>query len=264
MTTLLLTLADSATMLRRNLRRMRRYPSLTFFLIGIPIVFLLLFVYVFGGTLGDGLGGAAGGRTDYIAYVIPGILMITVATGATGTAISVAMDMTEGIIARFKTMAVARASVLNGHVLGSVIQTMFAIAVVMGVAVLVGFRPTTGPAEWLAAVGLLVATTFAVTWLCVALGLLSNSVETASNLPMPLTLLPFFGSGFVPTDSMPDVLRWFADIQPFTPIIETLRGLLLGTPIGNAGLLAVAWCIAIAVFGYLWARKLYDRDPAHR
>ncbi len=264
MTTLSLTLADSATMLRRNLRRMRRYPSLTFFLVGIPIVFLLLFVYVFGGTLGDGLGGAAGGRTDYIAYVIPGILMITVATGATGTAISVAMDMTEGIIARFKTMAVARASVLNGHVLGSVIQTMFAIAVVMGVAVLIGFRPTTGPAEWLAAVGLLVATTFAVTWLCVALGLLSNSVETASNLPMPLTLLPFFGSGFVPTDSMPDVLRWFADIQPFTPIIETLRGLLLGTPIGNAGLLAVAWCIAIAVIGYLWAKKLYDRDPAHR
>ncbi len=264
MTTLSLTLSDSATMLRRNLRRMRRYPSLTFFLVGIPIVFLLLFVYVLGGTLGDGLGGAAGGRTDYIAYVIPGILMITVATGATGTAISVAMDMTEGIIARFKTMAVARASVLNGHVLGSVIQTMFAIAVVMGVAVLIGFRPTTGPAEWLGAVGLLVATTFAVTWLCVALGLLSNSVETASNLPMPLTLLPFFGSGFVPTDSMPDVLRWFADIQPFTPIIETLRGLLLGTPIGNAGLLAVAWCIAIAVIGYLWARKLYDRDPAHR
>jgi ABC-2 type transport system permease protein len=264
MTTLSLTLSDSATMLRRNLRRMRRYPSLTFFLVGIPIVFLLLFVYVLGGTLGDGLGGAAGGRTDYIAYVIPGILMITVATGATGTAISVAMDMTEGIIARFKTMAVARASVLNGHVLGSVIQTTFAIAVVMGVAVLIGFRPTTGPAEWLAAVGLLVATTFAVTWLCVALGLLSNSVETASNLPMPLTLLPFFGSGFVPTDSMPGVLRWFADIQPFTPIIETIRGLLLGTPIGNAGLLAVAWCIAIAVIGYLWARKLYDRDPAHR
>jgi ABC-2 type transport system permease protein len=262
MTTLSLTLADSATMLRRNLRRMRRYPSLTFFLVGIPIVFLLLFVYVFGGTLGDGLGGAAGGRTDYIAYVIPGILMITVASGATGTAISVAMDMTEGIIARFKTMAVARASVLNGHVLGSVIQTMFAIVVVMGVAVLIGFRPTTGPAEWLAAVGLLVATTFAVTWLCVALGLLSNSVETASNLPMPLSLLPFFGSGFVPTDSLPDPLRWFADIQPFTPIIETLRGLLRGTPIGNAGLLAVAWCVAISGIGYLWARKLYDRDPA--
>jgi ABC-2 type transport system permease protein len=262
MTTFPLVLADSATMLRRNLRRMGRYPSLTFFIAGIPIVFLLLFVYVFGGTLGAGLGGSAGGRADYIEYVIPGILLITVAGGATGTAISVAMDMTEGIIARFKTMAVARASVLAGHVLGSVIQTMLAIALVMGVALLIGFRPTTGPAEWLVAAGLLVLTTFAVSWLCVALGMASSSVETASNLPMPLTLLPLFGSGFVPTDSMPDVLRLFADNQPFTPIIETLRGLLLGTPIGNAGLLAVVWCVGTSVVGYLWATRLYDRDPS--
>ena len=262
MTALPLVLADSATMLRRNLRRMRRYPSLTFFIAGIPIVFLLLFVYVFGGTLGDGLGGAAGGRADYIAYVIPGILLITVAGGATGTAISVAMDMTEGIIARFKTMAVARASVLAGHVLGSVIQTMLAMALVMALALLIGFRPTTGPAEWLVAAGLLAWATFAVSWLCVALGMVSKSVETASNLPMPLTLLPFFGSGFVPTDSMPDVLRLFADIQPFTPIMETVRGLLLGTPIGSSGVLAVAWCVAISIAGYLWATKLYDRNPA--
>ena len=266
MTAFPLVLADSATMLLRNLRRMRRYPSLTFFVIGLPIVFLLLFVYVFGGTLGaglgDGLGGAAGGRDAYIAYVIPGILLITVAGGATGTAISVAMDMTEGIIARFKTMAVARASVLAGHVLSSVIQLMLAVVVVMGVALLIGFRPTTGPAEWLVAAGLLALTAFAVSWLCVALGMTSSSVETASNLPMPLTLLPFFGSGFVPTDSMPDVLRWFAENQPFTPIMETLRGLLLGTPIGNAGLLAVAWCVAISVVSYLWAIRLYDRNRA--
>jgi ABC-2 type transport system permease protein len=266
MTVLPLVLADSSTMLRRNLRRMRRYPSLTFFVVGIPIVFLLLFVYVFGGTLGAGLGvgpgGAVGGRADYIAYVIPGILAITVASGATGTAISVAMDLTEGIIARFKTMAVARGSVLAGHVLGSVIQTMSAVAIVMAVAVLIGFRPSTGPADWLLAAGLLVLTTVAVSWLCVALGLVSGSVETASNLPMPLSLLPFFGSGFVPTDSMPDVLRWFADFQPFTPIMETLRGLLLGTPISNAGMLAVAWCIAISAISYVWAIRLYDRDPA--
>ena len=262
MTAFPLVLADSATMLRRTLRRMRRYPSLTFFVVGIPIVFLLLFVYVLGGTLGNGLGGAAGGRDDYIAYVIPGILLITVASGATGTAISVAMDMTEGIIARFKTMAVARASVMAGHVLGAVIQTMFAVVVVMGVALLIGFRPTTGPAEWLIAGGLLLLTAFAISWLCVALGLMSGSVETASNLPMPLSLLPFFGSGFVPTDSMPDVLRWFADIQPFTPIMETLRGLLLGTPIGMSGLLAVGWCVAISVVSYLWAIRLYDRNPA--
>ena len=257
-----LVLADSATMLRRNLRRMRRYPSLTGFTIGIPVVVLLLFVYVFGGTLGAGLGGAAVGRADYIAYVIPGILLITVASGATSTAISVSMDMTEGIIARFRTMAVARGAVLAGHVLGSVIQTMIAIVAVVAVAVLIGFRPTTGPVEWLAALGLLVLATFAISWLCVAMGMASKSVETASNLPMPLTLLPFFGSGFVPTESMPDILRWFANVQPFTPIIETLRGLLLGTPIGGNGVLAVGWCVALSVLGYLWATKLYARPSA--
>jgi ABC-2 type transport system permease protein len=257
-----LALADSATMLRRNLRRMRRYPSLTFFIAGIPVVLLLLFVYVFGGTLGAGLGGVAGGRAEYTAYVLPGILVITVAGAAQGTAISVAMDMAEGIIARFRTMAVARASVLTGHVIGSVIQTLLALAIVMAVAVLIGFRPTTGPAEWLAAVGVLTLTAVAVTWLSVALGMVSNSVETASNLPMFLVLLPFLSSGFVPTDSMPDGLSWFAENQPFTPVIETVRGLLLGTPIGNSGVLAVAWCVAFSVVGYLWARRLYERDRA--
>ncbi len=126
-----LVVTDSATMLRRNLRRMRRYPSLTFFIAGMPVVFLLLFVYVFGGTLGAGLGGVSGGRAEYAAYVLPGMLLITVAGAAQGTAISVAMDMSEGIIARFRTMAVARASVLTGHVIGSVIQTMLALAIVM-------------------------------------------------------------------------------------------------------------------------------------
>jgi ABC-2 type transport system permease protein len=255
-----LALADSATMLRRNLRRMRRYPSLTFFIAGIPVVLLLLFVYVFGGTLGAGLGGVAGGRAEYTAYVLPGILVITVAGAAQGTAISVAMDMAEGIIARFRTMAVARASVLTGHVIGSVIQTLLALAIVMAVAVLIGFRPTTGPAEWLAAVGVLTLAAVAVTWLSVALGMVSNSVETASNLPMFLVLLPFLSSGFVPTDSMPDGLSWFAQNQPFTPVIETVRGLLLGTPIGTSGLRAVAWCVAFSVVGYLWARRLYERN----
>jgi ABC-2 type transport system permease protein len=255
-------LTDSATMLRRNLRRMRRYPSLTFFIAGIPVVFLLLFVYVLGGTLGAGLGGVSGGRAEYTAYVLPGILLITVAGAAQGTAISVAMDMAGGIIARFRTMAIARASVLAGHVIGSVIQTMLAVAVVLAVALLIGFRPTTGPVEWLAAIGLLALTALAVTWLSVALGLSTKSVETASNLPIFLILLPFLSSGFVPTDSMPDGLSWVAENQPFTPIIETLRGLLLGTPIGNSGVLAVGWCVAISLAGYLWAMKLYERPPA--
>jgi ABC-2 type transport system permease protein len=257
-----LVLADSATMLRRNLRRMRRYPSLTFFIAGIPVVFLLLFVYVLGGTLGAGLGRAAGGRAEYTAYVLPGILLVTVAGAAQGTAISIAMDMTEGIVARFRTMDIGRTSVLTGHVIGSVIQTMLALTIVTIVAVLIGFRPTTGPAEWVATAGLLALTAHAVSWLSVALGMVPRDVETASNLPMFLVLLPFLSSGFVPTDSMPDGLNWFAENQPFTPIIETVRGLLLGTPIGNSGVIAVAWCVGISVVGYLWARKLYDRDPA--
>jgi ABC-2 type transport system permease protein len=257
-----LLLADSATMLRRNLRRMRRYPSLTMFIAGIPIVLLLLFVYVFGGTLGAGLGGADGGRAEYAAYVVPGILLLTVAGAGQGTAISVAMDMNEGIIARFRTMAVARASVLAGHVLGSVIQAMLAVAIVTVVALLVGFRPTTDPVAWLAAIGVLVLAAFAVTWLSVALGLVADSVETASNLPMVLTLLVFLSSGFVPIDSMPGIVGWFAENQPFTPIIETVRGLLLGTPIGNSGVLAVGWCVAISVLAYLWALRLYERTPA--
>jgi ABC-2 type transport system permease protein len=264
MTTYPFVLVDSATMLRRSIRRMRRYPSLTFFIAVIPIVLLLLFVYVFGGTLGAGLGGVAAGRADYVAYVVPGILLVTVAGAAQGTAISVAMDMTQGIIARFRTMSVARASVLAGHVLGSVIQTVLALLLVMAIAVLIGFRSTTGPWEWLAAAGVLVLTTFAVTWLSVALGMVAKSVETASNLPMPLVLLPFFGSGFVPASSMPEPLRWFAENQPFTPINETLRGLLLGTPIGDSGVLAVGWCVLITAVGYLWAMKLYESRPARQ
>ena len=261
MTTQALVLADSATMLRRNLRRMRRYPSLTLFIAGIPVVLLLLFVYVFGGTLGAGLGASAGGRTEYLAYVLPGILLITVAGASQGTAISVAMDMTAGIIARFRTMDIARVSVLTGHVIGSVIQTMLALGVVMAVAVVMGFRSTTGPIEWLAASGLLMLAALAISWLSVALGMASGSVETASNLPMFLVFMPFLSSGFVPTESMPPGLSWFAENQPFTPLIEAVRSLLVGTPMGDNGILAVAWCGVITFGGYLWARRLYDREP---
>src|SRR6476646_3017472 len=161
---------DSATMLRRQLRHVQRYPSMTALIVGLPVVSLLLFVYVFGGTLGAGLGGRTIGRVDYVDYVTPGILLITVASGAQCTAISVAMDMTEGIIARFRTMAISRGAVLTGHVVGSVIQTMLAVVIVMAVALLIGFRPTTGPLEWAAAAGLLVLSAVAISWLSVALG----------------------------------------------------------------------------------------------
>jgi ABC-2 type transport system permease protein len=261
MSTASMYLTDSGTMLRRNLRHMRRYP-MVFFIAGIPIVFLLLFVFVLGGTLGAGLGGAASGRAEYVAYVIPGILVLTIAGGAQGTAIAVAMDMTEGIVARFRTMSISRASFLSGHVLANVIQTMAAIVIVVIVALVIGFRPVTGPIEWLGAAGLLALSAIALTWIAVALGMVTKSVEAASNLPMPLLLLPFFGSGFVPTASMPGPLRWFADVQPFTPIIETLRSLLLGGDIGSRGPIAVAWCVLITLAGYLWAKRLYDCDPA--
>jgi ABC-2 type transport system permease protein len=261
MSTLSYALTDSATMLRRQLRHMQRYPSMTLLILGLPVVFLLLFVYVFGGTLGAGLGGLADSRAVYVDYVTPGIILLTVAAAAQATAISVAMDMTEGVIARFRTMAISRASVLTGHVLGSMIQSMLGVGIVIGIAALIGFRPTAGVAAWIAAIGVFAMISFALIWLSVALGLVSKNVETASNLPMFMLLLPFLGSGFVPTDSMPTGLRWFAEYQPFTPATQTVRGLLMGTPIGNNAIIAVAWCAGIALLSYLWAKKLYNRDP---
>ncbi len=252
-------LTDSRTMVRRQLKHMVRYPSLTLQLILTPPLILLLFVYVFGGTLGNGIGGK-GGRGEYVNYVTPGIVLMAIAMASMGTAISVAMDMTGGIVARFKTMAIARVSVLTGHVVGALVQSVLAAALVVGVALAVGFRPHAGAVEWLATLGAVAMIAFALTWLCVALGLAAKSVESASNTPQPLVFLPFLGSGFVPTDSMPSWLRWFAEYQPFTPVIETVRGLLLGTAIGHNGILAVGWCAVIAGASYLWARKLYNRQ----
>jgi ABC-2 type transport system permease protein len=254
-------IADAITMLRRNLLHMVRYPGLSVFTIMGPVVFLLLFVFVFGGTLGAGLPGVdpASGREAYIAYVMPGILLITIAGTAGGTATTVAMDMTEGITARFRTMAISRAAVLAGHVLGNTIQAIIAVVLVLGVGLLVGFRPTAVPIEWIAAIGMIALIAFAITWLAVAMGMQTKSVETASNLPLMLMLLPFLGSGFVPTESMPAGLQWFAQYQPFTPFIETLRGLLLGTPLGWNAVLAIGWCVVIVVAGYAWSTAIYER-----
>jgi ABC-2 type transport system permease protein len=258
MTALAHTLGDSATMLRRELRHQVRYPSVTVMLVGMPVVFLLLFVYVFGATLAAGLG-ATGGRAAYVDYVTPGILMMAIAAVAQGTAISVAMDMTEGIVARFRTMAISRAAVLSGHVAGALIQTLLGIAIVLGVALAIGFRPNATAVEWLAALGVLILIAFALTWLTVALGMVSKTVEGASNLPMPLLLLPFLGSAFVHTDSMPPGIRWIAEHQPFTPFTETIRGLLMGTAIGSSAIATVIWCAVIAAGGYVVARRSYER-----
>jgi len=252
-------LTDSTTMLRRSLRRMRRYPSLTFFVAAMPILFLVVFVWVLGGAMGAGLQ-AQGGRDAYLAYVMPGILVLTVVGTTIGTAISVGMDMTKGIIARFRTMAIARGSVLSGHVLGSVIQTLLAGAIVVVIAVVMGFRPTTEPVSWLAALGLLVLACVAVSWLSVGMGLVTDSVETASNLPQVFLLLFFLSSAFVPLATLPEPLRTFATYQPFTPIVEAVRSLLYGTGMGSYGVQAIVWCLALTAVGYLWSIRLYNRD----
>ncbi|MFI7387259.1 ABC transporter permease [Streptomyces sp. NPDC049813] len=256
-------LRDSATMLRRNLRHMVRYPSQTLMLIGLPLLFLLLFVYVFGATMGAGLPGArAGDRGDYLTFITPGVLVMAVASVSVSTAVSVAADMAGGIIDRFRTMAIAKVSVLTGHVLGAMIQTALALATVFGVAFLLGLEPAASVARWWGLAALLTLLSFAMTWFTVALGLVSPNPETASNWPMIFVLLPFVGSGFVPVQSMPAGLRWFAEYQPFTPVMNACRGLLTG-PLDGADVLgAVGWCAAIGSVGYLWSRHLYRTRAA--
>lgn len=261
---------DSVTLLRRNLVRARRYPAVTVAMIVTPVILLLLFVYVFGATLGGGLtdagvshlGAAAGnGRSAYANYVAPAIVLLTVIGGAQGTAIAVSTDMTEGIIARFKTMAIWRPAVLSAHVIAAVLQSLLGVAVVIPVALAVGFRPSATVAGWAATIGLLTLVAIALTWLSVAFGLHAKTVAGASNLPLPLMLLPFLGSGFVPTTTLPTGLRWFGQYQPFTPINDTLRGLLLGGHVGTSWPAALAWLGGVTLAGYLWAKHLYDHRP---
>ncbi|MFK3734390.1 ABC transporter permease [Streptomyces sp. NPDC088090] len=262
MSALSLAVRDSSTMLRRNLLHARRYPSLTLNLLLTPVVMLLLFVYVFGDVMSAGMGGAAD-RAAYIAYVVPGILMMTVGGTVVGTAVSVANDMNEGIIARFRTMAIHRPSILVGHVVGSVLQCLMSVLLVGAVAVAIGFRSTGATAlEWLAAFGVTALIALALTWIAVGMGLVSPNAEAASNNALPLVVLPLISSAFVPIDAMPGWFRPIAEYQPFTPAIETLRGLLLGTEIGHHGWIALAWCAGLTVLGYVWSKATFDRDPS--
>jgi ABC-2 type transport system permease protein len=256
-----LAVRDTMTMLRRNLLHARRYPSLTLNLLLTPIMLLLLFVYVFGDTMSAGMGG--GNRSDYIAYVVPGLLLMTIGSTVVGTAVSVSNDMTEGIMARFRTMAIHRGSVITGHVIGSVLQSVLSVVLVGAVGVAIGFRSTDATVlEWLAAFGLLVLFASALTWIAVGMGLVSPNAEAASNNATPLILLPLLSSAFVPLDAMPGWFRPVAEYQPFTPAIETLRGLLLGSEIGTQNaVLAVAWCLGLTVLGYRWSRATFNREP---
>ena len=249
--------ADAATMLRRDFLHLRRYPVMAISGLITPTAMLLLFVFVFGGAMRSSLGAGA----SYVNYIVPGILMMTLGSGCAATAIGVNMDMTEGVVARFRIMAITRASVLTGRVIGSLIRTLLSVVLVIGIALIAGFRPTAGPAQWLAAFGFMALLTFALTWLALAFGMAAKSVAGANSSTLLLQFGPFISSGFVPPDTMPAGVRWFAENQPFTSMIETLRGLLLGTPIGHSAIVASAWCVAIALVGYIWARTAYNRDP---
>lgn len=263
MTTHLLT--DSATMFRRALLHLRRYPSLTILVVAVPVIFLLLFVFVLGDTLGRGLGAVSAsdgtGRAAYLLFVVPGVLALALSGAAQGTAILIAMDLTQGIVARFRTMPVARSALLTGHVLGSLVQSAICTSVVIGIALLLGYRPAAGVRGWLVAVGVMAAAAVALTWLSLLLGLVAKSVETASNTPMILTILPFLGSGFVPTDSMAPGLRWFAEYQPFTPVINAIRGALSDHLVGRDLALALTWCALITVVSATAAVRRYNTKP---
>jgi len=261
MSTLSLALRDSATMLRRDIRHSLRNLSVTLSGLLVPIIMLVLFFYVFGGAIGASLGGVAPSFA-YIDYLAPGIIIFTVGGGCATTALNLCMDLSEGIITRFRAMAIFRASVLTGQVLGSLIRTLISVGLVTLVALLMGFRPTATPIAWIEALGLIALFTLAITWMGVVFGLVGKTPAGANSLSLIFQLLAFTSSALVSPDSMPATVRWFAEYQPFTPAIDTLRGLLLGTPIsGNSVVLAVAWCIGLILVGYFWARAVYNRDP---
>jgi ABC-2 type transport system permease protein len=258
-TTLTIAAQDSTTMLRRELKHTLRFPLLLVGSILAPVVLLGLFVYVLGGPIGHGLGNVARGA-PYIDFLVPGILVVTVAAGSGTTAINMNTDMTGGIIDRLRTMPVARGAVLTGHVGGSVLRTLVTTTVVTGVALLVGFRAQASVADWCAVAGILAAFSFALAWLSVALGLVAKTVAGANGSTLPIQfLLPFLSSAFVPADSMPAGIRWFSAHQPFTAVVGSLRALLTGGPVGDSAYLALAWCAAITVAGYLWARTAFRR-----
>jgi len=257
MTSMALAVRDSATMTRRSLRHVLRYPVTIVVSVGVPVLMLLLFIGVFG-ALKAGLG--TGPHVSYIDYVLPGIVVMTAAYGSSITTQSVNRDSTEGIIGRFRTMAISPASVLSGHVTTALIRTLVGVAVVIGVAIGLGFRPTADAGRWLAVAGVTVLLVLALSWLAVAIGLAAKTVEGTTGFILIVQVLPFISSAFVPPGQMSGSVRWFAANEPFTPVIDTLRGLMTGTPSGGTVIAAVLWCAGLALAGYLSARALSRRD----
>ncbi|MEV8320769.1 ABC transporter permease [Streptomyces sp. NPDC059900] len=251
MSTVSTPLADSAIMLRRNLKHNVRNPVTMFNAVLFPIVIMLMFVKVFGGgfSVGD----------SYIDYVTPGLLVMAISYGLSATATAVNSDMTKGVINRLKVMDVSRGAMLSGHVVITTVRALVGCAAIVGVAFLMGFDPQASALDWLGVVGVVVLLSFAAGWLTVAMGLAAKSVESAGMAAVPLIMLPFLSSAFVPADTMGAGVRQFAEYQPFTPIIETLRGLLAGNPSGGDAIAAVSWCVGLAVVGYAWAVSTFKK-----
>jgi len=246
-------------MLGREFTHTLRFPLLLVSAILVPVVMLLLFDYILGGTIGQGLGDAKLGA-PYSDFLVPGIVMMTVAGSCGPTAISVHTDMAGRFVDRIRAMPVTGGALLAGHVGGNVLRTLVATTIVTAVALLIGFRPKASVADWFAVLGLVAAFSFALSWLSAALGLVTKSVAGANGSTLPFQfLLPFLSSTFVPVDSMPVGVRWFAEQQPFTPVVDSLRELLTGAPVGNTPYVALAWCAAIALVSYLWARAAFHR-----
>jgi ABC-2 type transport system permease protein len=247
-------LADAVTMSGRSLRMARRNVDVLLTSLLLPVMLMLLFVYLFGGAIQTG--------TRYVTYVVPGVLLLSAGFGASMTAVSVTTDMTGGIIDRFRSMDVAGASVLSGHVTASMVRNLASTVLVFAVAFLIGFRPSAGPLDWLAAVGVLLLFILAISWLSAAFGLLARSPEAAGGFSFLVMFLPYPSSAFVPIDTMPTWLHGFAANQPVTPVIETLRGLLLGLPVGTSPWKAVAWCLGILVASVAVSGVLFRRRTA--
>ena len=246
---------DTAVLLRRSLRHIVRSPDTIISTLVMPIAMMLLFVYVFGGAIRSG-------TESYVDYLLPGILVLTIASGISYTAFRLFLDIQGGIVERFRSMPIARSSVLWAHVLTSVVANLASLVVVVLVGLAMGFRSGAGPLAWLAALGILVLLTLALTWVAVIPGLTAKSVDGASAFAYPLIFLPFISSAFVPTDTMPGPVRVFAEHQPVTTIIDVLRRLFAEQPVGGDVWVALAWCVGILVVAWAVAARAYRGSVA--
>lgn len=246
-------LGDTAALTGRSLRHVLRSPDTIVTTAVTPIGLMLLFVYVLGGAIRTGSDGA------YVDYLLPGILLITIASGTAYTAYRLFLDLQGGIVERFRSLPIARSSVLWAHVLTSLAATLLSIAVVTGVALLIGFRTEASVGAWLGVVGILTLVTLALTWVAVLPGLTARSLDGATALSYPLIFLPFVSSAFVPTDTMPGPVAWFAEHQPVTAVVDTIRRLFAGEPVGPGVVVALAWLVGVTVLAHAAAPLLYRR-----